>query len=226
MPAGPLLCYITDRTQFPGDEVTRCKRLLAKIADAARHSVDYVQLREKDLSARNLEELASAAVAVLHDSKLRTGNRALRTGLLINSRTDIALAVGADGVHLPSGDITPPEVRNIWDRLPSRGAGAPAHVTISMSCHQPSEVRQAEIAAADFVLFAPVFEKKANPDAHPAGLDALRQACLSKIPVLALGGVTLDNARSCLEAGAAGIAAIRLFQQNDIAEIVRRIRCA
>jgi thiamine-phosphate pyrophosphorylase len=224
MPARPLLYFITDRIQFPGDEAARRKHLLSKIADAARHSVDYIQLREKDLPTRDLEDLASAAVGILRDSNLGPENRELRSALLINSRTDVALAVGADGVHLPSDDISPAEVRNIWNRAASCSAGSPARVTISMSCHQPSEVRQAEIAGADFALFAPVFEKKAGPDTEPAGLDALRQACLSKVPVLALGGITLDNAASCLEAGAAGIAAIRLFQENDIAEVVRRIR--
>jgi thiamine-phosphate pyrophosphorylase len=223
MPAQPLLCYITDRTQFSGDEASRRRRLIAKIADAARHSVDYIQLREKDLSAKDLEELARAAVTLLRDSNLRTEDRGPRTVLLINSRTDVALAIGAHGVHLPSGDISPAEVRNLWTRAASYSAGA--RVTISKSCHQLAEVQQSALEGADFAIFAPVFGKKA-PDAHPAGLEALRQACLCNIPVLALGGITLDNARSCLEAGAAGIAAIRLFQENDIAEIVGKIRSA
>jgi thiamine-phosphate pyrophosphorylase len=86
------------------------------------------------------------------------------------------------------------------------------------------EVQQAEIAGADVAVFAPVFEKKDAPEAHPAGLDALRQACRFNIPVLALGGIHLENAQSCMEAGAAGIAAIRLFQENDIADVVRSMR--
>jgi thiamine-phosphate pyrophosphorylase len=224
MPARPLLCYITDRTQFPGDEATRRKRLLANIAEGARHGVDYIQLREKDLSTRTLEMLAAEAVGILRDSKLRTANRELRTVLLINSRTDVALAVGADGVHLPSGDISPREIRNIWNQAASCGTHTPVRVTISKSCHRLTEVQQSAMEGADFALFAPVFEKKNSPHAHSAGLDALREACLYKIPVLALGGVTLGNATSCLEAGAAGIAAIRLFQENDIAEVVRRVR--
>jgi thiamine-phosphate pyrophosphorylase len=73
-------------------------------------------------------------------------------------------------------------------------------------------------------IFAPVFEKKDAFGVTPAGLEKLRQACREKIPVLALGGVTLQNARSCLEAGAAGIAAIRLFQENDAGTIVRTLR--
>jgi thiamine-phosphate pyrophosphorylase len=224
MPARPLLCYITARTQFPGDEATRRKRLLAKIAEGARHGVDYIQLREKDLSTRDLEMLAAEAVGILHDSKLRTENRELRTVLLINSRTDVALAVGADGVHLPSGDISPGEIRSIWNQAASCDADTPVRVTISKSCHQLTEVQQSAMEDADFALFAPVFQKKNSPNAHPVGLDALREACLYKIPVLALGGVTLGNAATCLEVGAAGIAAIRLFQENDIAEVVHTIR--
>jgi thiamine-phosphate pyrophosphorylase len=92
---------------------------------------------------------------------------------------------------------------------------------IAVSCHTLEEVTQAARNAATFAVFAPIFEKK---DAHPAGLAALKAACQTAIPVLALGGITVSNAHSCLEAGAAGIAAIRLFQENDIAAIVRRLR--
>jgi thiamine-phosphate pyrophosphorylase len=95
-----------------------------------------------------------------------------------------------------------------------------------VSCHEPQEIHQAEIAGADLAVFAPVFEKKDAPNMKPAGLAALRQACQHKIPVFALGGVTLENARACLTAGAVGVAGIRLFQENDIAEVVRRIRGA
>jgi thiamine-phosphate pyrophosphorylase len=82
------------------------------------------------------------------------------------------------------------------------------------------EVNQAAANAATIAIFAPVFEKKDSPATTPVGLEALRQACHAPIPVLALGGITLQNAKSCLEAGAAGIAAIRLFQENDIATVV------
>src|SRR5580765_5190353 len=131
-----LLYYITDRMAFGTDEPTRRRLLLEKIAEAARAGVDYIQLREKDLLTRQLESLASGAVAVLH--RLRTENRELRTTLLINSRTDVALAVGADGVHLRSEDITPGEVRNLWEKC---GAGAPARESsprdplVGVSCH-------------------------------------------------------------------------------------------
>jgi thiamine-phosphate pyrophosphorylase len=225
MAKGCLLYYITDRTAFAADEPTRRRRLLGKISEAAGAGVDYIQLREKDLPTRNLEMLAREAVDVIRH--LRIENRELRTALLINSRTDIALASGADGVHLRSDDVTPQEVRAIWKKC---GAGAPARELlpreplIGVSCHSPEEVKQAEADGATFAVFAPVFEKKDVPNADPAGLTQLHEVCKVKIPVMALGGVTLENAKSCLEAGAAGIAAIRLFQENNIAETVANFR--
>ena len=217
-----LLYYITDRTAFPGDESTRCRRLLEKIAEAARAGVDYIQLREKDLSTRALEALARAAADVA--GRLRAENRELKTALLINSRTDVALAAHADGVHLRSEDISPQEVREIWSR--SRGAETPVRKTpiIGISCHSPAEAGRAAAAAATFAVFSPVFEKKDARTARPTGLAQLKQACNASIPVLALGGVTVANALSCLEAGAAGIAAIRLFQETHVASVAESLR--
>lgn len=225
MPDSCLLYYITDRRSFPGDERSRRRRLLAKIGKAARAGVDYIQLREKDLSTRELESLAREAMSIIRESsQLGTENRELRTALLINSRTDVALAVQADGVHLRSDDVRPQEVRAAWAKC---GAGTPARQDsprdplIGISCHSPAEVVDAASNAATFAVFAPVFEKK---DAHPAGLKLLRDACQANIPVLALGGITLAKAHSCLASGAAGIAGIRLFQDNDIAAVVKALR--
>jgi thiamine-phosphate pyrophosphorylase len=236
MAASCLLYYITDRTAFPGDEPARRRRLLEKIAEAARVGVDYIQLREKDLPSRELETIARDAVAVIE--KLRTENQELRTALLLNSRTDIALAVGADGVHLRSDDVSPRQASAIW-RTGHVGTAAPGcraaqsaaaiselskrSPLIAVSCHSPEEVSQAAASGATFAVFAPVFEKKDDPSAHATGLVQLREACQHKIPVFALGGITLANARSSLEAGAAGIAAIRLFQENDIGSIAKQL---
>ena len=214
------LYYITDRSQFPGNEAARRQLLLQRISEATRAGIDYIQLREKDLRARELEELAGQAIRILEDERLRTANRDMRTALLINSRTDVALAVAAHGVHLRSDDISPADVR----RMRSARMDAPVRLTISQSCHHPNDVQQAAREGANLALLAPVFEKKDDPSAKPAGLEALRRACQYNIPVLALGGITLTNAAACLEAGAAGIAAIRLFQGNDIAEVARRLR--
>jgi thiamine-phosphate pyrophosphorylase len=218
------LYYITDRAAFPGDERNRRLRLLDKIAEAAGCGVDYIQLREKDMSTRDLESLAREAVEIIH--QLSNENRELRTVLVINSRTDVALASGAAGVHLRSDDVSPDDVRAVWTSAGSRRVREDSleDPVISVSCHSPQEVAQAVETGATFAVFAPVFEKKDAPGARPAGLDALRQACRAKIPVLALGGVTLQNAGSCLRAGAAGVAAIRLFQENDITTVVGKVR--
>jgi thiamine-phosphate pyrophosphorylase len=222
-----LLYYITDRLAFPGDEPTRRRRLLDKISEAASHGINYIQLRENDLSTRELESLASQALQIIRAQHSATGNRQPATTLLINSRTDIALATTAAGVHLRSNDLTPPEVRAAWHR--SCGADTPVRVSppiplISISCHSPQEVAAAAANQATLAIFAPVFEKKDAPAVEPTGLNALREACRAPIPVLALGGITLQNARSCTQAGAAGIAAIRLFQEHDIATIIRELR--
>ena len=209
-----LLYYITDRTQFSGDEASRRRQLLDRIAEAVRCGVDYVQLREKDLATRELELLARDAVQRI---RRETANSKLETALLINSRTDVAIAVGAAGVHLRSDDISPDVVRDIWAK-----SGAAGRPIIGVSCHADSDVARA--GGADFAVFAPVFEKHDAPGTSPAGLGSLRAACRHKLPVLALGGVTLANARECLDAGAAGIAAIRLFQQGDLAATVSRLR--
>jgi len=214
------LYYITDRSQFPGNEAARRQLLLRRISEATRAGIDYIQFREKDLPARELEELAGQAIRILEDERLKTANRDVRTALLINSRTDVALAVGAHGVHLRSDDISPADVR----RMCSARRDAQVRLIIRQSCHHPNDVQQAAREGANLALLAPIFEKKDDPSAKPAGLEALRRACQYKVPVLALGGITLTNAAACLEAGAAGIAAIRLFQENDIAELARRLR--
>jgi thiamine-phosphate pyrophosphorylase len=216
-----LLYYITDRTQFSGTESQRRERLLEKIAEAAMTTVDYVQLREKDLPGRALESLAKAAAQLIGESRSSTR-------LLINSRTDVALAAKAHGVHLTSNDILPADVQSIW-----REARGPRQPIIAVSCHSEADVIAAESASdrvaagvharpADFVTFGPVFEKRGSTKI--ADINQLRQVCRRHVPVLALGGVTTDNAHLCIEAGASGVAGIRLFQENDIPTVVTQLR--
>jgi thiamine-phosphate pyrophosphorylase len=235
------LYYITDRAQFPGAGKEQERRLLEKIAECAAAGVDFVQLREKDLSIRALEELALQAMAALGSS---------RTRLLINSRTDVALACGAHGVHLPASDLPASEVRAVFSRASraSRGASAararstapvvftPVIFTpvIAVSAHSAAEVASAEAHGADFAVFAPVFEKlrrgEKSGTANREGLEQLRRIChrtnaaQPSMPVLALGGITLENAQLCVAAGAAGIAAIRLFQENSVEAAVKKLR--
>ena len=207
------LYYITDRHLFPGNSAEQERQLLAKIAECATAGVDFIQLREKDLSTLALQELAQKAMAALGNSKAQ---------LLISARTDVALACRAHGVHLPANDLPASEVRAIFART---GIGSPV---IGMSTHAIAEVASAEAHGADFAVFGPVFEKGGT--ASHAGLEQLRQACHRQekaqppMPLLALGGITLENARQCVEAGAAGIAAIRLFQQNDVASVAKKLR--
>ncbi len=238
MPAPRMFYYITDRTAFAADEPTRRRRLLEKIHEAAQAGVEYIQLREKDLPIRDLQSLAQEAMKIIRDArKLPTDHWQPATALLINSRTDVALAIQADGVHLRSHDVSPQVVREIWKKHDTEKCGAgtsfdrlragstrqlsPQTPLIAASCHSPTEVAQSAANAATFAVFAPVFEKK---DATPAGLEALHEACKNKIPVMALGGIALSNAQSCLDAGAAGIAAIRLFQEHNIANVVASLR--
>lgn len=173
-------------------------------------------MREKDLPIRELESLAHAAARIVSQ---QAGTRESRTRLLINSRVDVAIACGFDGVHLRSVDISPRDVRGVWTL--AREGSSPI---VAVSCHTVTDVARAASEAADFAVFAPVFEKKGMPASPATGLAALRDACRQNIPVLALGGVNLENAHSCLEAGAAGIAAIRLFQDQAVAKVIRRLR--
>lgn len=218
-----LLYYITHRQAFRGTEAQQRHALITRIADAARAGIDYIQLREKDLCARELERLTREAKKVVDENSPRTR-------LLVNARTDIALACAADGVHLPADEISPDEARALWRKCSEQGP------MIGVSAHSSASVRYAQTQGADFAVLAPIFEK-AGTSVDAIGLDALRDACMSSsakdraksasqagFAVLALGGVMLSNARACLDAGAAGIAGIRLFQNSDIFETVRRLR--
>ncbi|MBN9659614.1 MAG: thiamine phosphate synthase [Acidobacteria bacterium] len=166
--------------------------LLASIARSDAAGVGMIQVREKDLDARALCELVSWIVSICRNARV-----------LVNSRVDVALACGAHGVHLPAGAMAPSAWRPI----------TPAGFLFGVSCHDLDELRAAEADGADFAVFGPVFRPLSKQDDRPCwGLDGLRKAAGAvKIPVYALGGITWQNAPSCVEAGAAGVAGITLF---------------
>ena len=204
------LCAITDRRCL--EEKTRSeavlrRQLLRLVEGWTAGGVHFIQLREKDLAAADLQSLAREMAEKIDRSRSR---------LLVNvsgaESAALAASAGADGVHL-AGKPTPGAA--LRARQLFRAAGINA--IISVPCHTLDDIHVARKEQVDLMLFSPVFEKLAAPKAEPQGLEALQQACATAegIPVLALGGVTSINAQDCLTAGAAGVAGIRLFTTDD-----------
>ena len=184
-------------------------RLLKLIEAAVAARISLIQIREKKLTARAVYELTVRAAAITRGSA---------TLLLINDRADIASAAGADGVHLTTRSLEATVIRQTFG----------ADFLIGASTHSIAEARRARGDGADFVVFGPVFET-ASKEIYgaPVGLEKLKEIAveLAPFPVLALGGVTTDNARDCFQAGATGIAGISLFSQaNDLQSIVRHVQ--
>ena len=200
----PIVYPITSGKATPDDP--HILRLVRAAVDA---EVPLFQIREKLLSARRLFELVARAAQITHGSKTR---------LLVNDRSDIARAAGADGVHLTSQSLPVEVVRTIYG----------AEFLIGASTHSLAEAHAAHDAGADFVVFGPVFETESKRAyGAPQGLDKLREvtSALGEFPVVAIGGITIENVEECFEAGANGVAAIRLLNgDDDLSSIVRVIR--
>jgi thiamine-phosphate pyrophosphorylase len=195
----PLLYYITDRRQLRG------KTLLPNIRRVINRGVDFVQIREKDLSDRQLFDLTRRVIALAPSTRCR---------VLVNGRADIALAAGAHGVHLPSQGL----------RLADLKSWLPPGFLAGVSIHSIREGRLAASQGADYVLLGPVFPTPSKAGyGPPLGLEYLRRARESlPLPVLALGGIRPDNIASVLSIGVAGVAGISLFQDTPGQIPVRR----
>jgi len=205
----PILCAVTDRRRLP---------ILAHVAAAADAGIDWVQIREPDLPAVELYEVVRHAVA-------EVSGPASRTRIIVNDRLDVALAAGAHGVHLRGTS---------FDASRARAAAAPDFL-IGRSVHSVDEAVAAEASGGlDYLIFGTMFPTTSKPEGHPvAGSEALRAAVAAcRLPILGIGGITLENVDRIAATGAAGVAAIGLFlgrqaqsMDTDIASI-RRIFAA
>jgi len=203
--ARPTLCLVTDRRAI-GE-----RPLVALVGDAARAGVDLIQIREPDLDDRALVVLTRAAVAAVRGTPAR---------VIVNDRTDAALAAGAAGVHLRGDSIPASRVRAI----------AGPDFVVGRSVHDGDEAAAVDAeGACDYLIFGTVFPSSSKPAGHhAAGPDTLGRVCARvRAPVLAIGGISADRARQVAAAGAAGVAAIQLFAEaTDLAETVRALRQA
>ena len=224
MRRAPLLCYVTDRRLLSQvDAEAAPQNLLNKMEAAAFAGVDWIQIREKDLSGRDCARLAQEALRrVANANANANATDPTRVRLLINDRLDVALSERAGGVHLGEQGLPTAEAKHLAG---SRADGK--NFLIGVSCHSLEAATVAQRNGADYIFFGPVF---ATPSkvvyGAPQGLKSLAEVCAAiSIPVLAIGGVNLENAADCLRAGAAGLAAIRLFQEaKDPASLVRALR--
>ena len=203
---------MTDGRALGGPPHKTTPLLLEKIEAAANAGVPWIQIREKQLSGRELAEFVEQA--------LRRVPASCR--VLVNDRLDVACAVGAGGVHLGERSLPTAAAK----RLVIESA-LPKDFLIGVSTHSLPGAQDAEKAGADYILFGPVFATPSKAEyGSPQGVEKLAEVCRNvSLPVLAIGGVTLENARSCLAAGARGIAAIRLFQDApDMACLLRALK--
>lgn len=206
-----ILCYVTDRHTLADPAA-----LIPQIARAAAAGVDWIQIREKDLGTRELLDVVSAAMSTVGEAF------GARARIIVNDRLDVALAARAAGVHL--GEYSMPVAAvSRW----REDGTAPKEFLIGASCHSLESALAAERDGADYIFFGPVFATPSKAAfGAPQGLGRLAEVCSEvRIPVLAIGGITAENARDCVSAGAAGIAAIHMFHQvRDLPALVSHIR--
>jgi thiamine-phosphate diphosphorylase len=222
IPAVPILCAITDRRRLP---------ILAHVAAAVDAGIDWVQIREPDLPAAELYEVVRHAVAEVGGS-----GSAVRTRIIVNDRLDVALAAGAHGVHLRGTSFDASRARALVaaSGVAASGAADARDFLIGRSVHSVDEAVAAEATGGlDYLIFGTMFATASKPEGHPlAGPEALRAAVAAcRLPMLGIGGITLENVDRIAATGAAGVAAIGLFLgsralEADIASIRRRFPVA
>ena len=218
-PVRPILCYVTDRRSLPLSTSADAHNLLfASVERAAAAGVDWIQLREKDFSGKEWEEL-------VYESLRRISRVGAATRLFVNDRLDVALACGAGGVHLSENGIPVSEACRLRDEFFSSRSDK-RDFLVGVSCHSLGASLGAARGGADYIYFSPIFQtpSKANYG-PPQGLDRLATICRAvTIPVIAIGGISTENAESCLQSGAAGVAAIRMFQESQSGDLKDTLR--
>lgn len=180
--------------------------MLERIRIAAAAGVDWIQIREKDLQGRVLADLVEKALLAARSTA------GARAKIIVNDRLDVAIATGADGVHLGHESLPLADVVR-W----CRSGNAPNEFLVGVSCHSAQEAREAEAVGASYIFFGPVFDTPSKQQfGAPQGIATLSEVCQAvRIPVLAIGGVNSVNAGACVRAGAEGVAAIREFQEAN-----------
>lgn len=219
-PGHPLICYVTDRRALSGVSVDPKEVLLRNIEFAAASGIAWIQIREKDLSGKECAALTREALQRTAESARNVP--ALR--ILLNDRLDVALAEHCGGVHLGEDGLSVKDARHL-----DTSRASTSHFLFGVSCHSLHAAKSAAADGADYIFFGPVFATPSKAAfGEPQGLARLREICAAvNIPVLAIGGITLANAAACFAAGAAGIAAIRLFQATvDVPLLVKSLRQA
>lgn len=210
----PLTCLVTDRrrTGPAGAEFAEeLEALTACAAAAAAAGVDLIQVREPDLDARDLERLVASVVAATRPTSCK---------VVVNDRADVALAAGADGVHLRASGAPVSRVRSL---------GAHGWI-VGRSAHNDAELALA--TDADYVIFGTVFPTSSKPGIEGQGIQAVAAAARAvPAPVLAIGGVVAGQLPRLATTGAAGVAAISLFLPEAVgglgpAAAVRAVRRA
>ena len=191
------ITYLITRGEATSENFASAKQqILDIIALAVEEKVSLIQIREKHLTALLLCELTESAVSVTRGST---------TKVLVNDRADIAMACGADGVHLTSNSIPVNVIRSM----------VPADFLVGISSHSLDDAMAAAQDGADFAVLAPVFDTPGKGE--PLGIDMLAEVCRATqpFPILALGGTNERNLAEVLRAGAGGFAAIRAMNEPD-----------